>query len=63
MGPLGVHLWVSQRDVAGSEGSLVSRSIDEKPEKMTLLFVPNSRIPLNNSDERLESRFRILQRL
>lgn len=64
LGPLGVHLWVSLRDVSGAEGSLVSRCINEKAGKATWLLVSSSRIPLNsNSDERLANRFGILQRL
>lgn len=64
LGPLGVHLWVSLRDVSGAEGSLVSRCINEKAGKVTWLLVSSSRIPLNsNSDERLANRFGILQRL
>lgn len=64
LGPLGVHLWVSQRDVSGAEGSLVSRFINEKPYEVTWLLVSSSRIPLNSdSDERLANRLRILQRL
>lgn len=39
LGPLGVHLWVSQRDVSGAKGSLVSRFINEKPDEVTWLLV------------------------
>lgn len=42
----------------------MNRSINERPGKMTLFLVPNSRVLLSStSEERLESRFRILQRL
>lgn len=64
MGPLGVYLCISQRDVAEAEGSLVNRSINEKPEKVTLFLVPNFRVSLNSSsDGRLGNRFSIPQRL
>lgn len=64
LGPLGVHLCVSQRDIAGTEGNLVNRSINEKPERVTLLLAPSSGVSLNrSSDESLENTFRILQRL
>jgi hypothetical protein len=64
LGPLGVYLCISQRDVAEAEGSLVNRPINEKPEKVTLLLVPQLWVSHNiTSEGTLGNRFRIPQRL